>query len=89
MAPPVSHFNAFIWGQNVEGCLGLGDAVPVREYVRHITRLNTGESGWTQIACGLSHTVGLSPNGEVFTWAVVLMESLVMVMKEVEMYRRK
>ena len=89
MAPPVSHAKVFVRGRNSFGCLGLGDAVPNGEYVRHITRLNTGESGWTQIACGLSHTVGLSPNGEVFTWAVVLMESLVMVMKEVEMYRRK
>ena len=68
MTPPVSHANLFVWGRNNSGCLGLGDAVSNTEYVRNPTKLNAGESGLTQIACGINHTVALSPNGEVFTW---------------------
>ena len=68
MTPPVSHANAFVWGRNVDGCLGLGDALFNRKLVRNPTKLNAGESDWTQIACGGWHTVALSPNGEVFIW---------------------
>ena len=60
---------AFVWGRNVAGCLGLGDAVSDGELVRNPTKLNDDDiGGWTQIACGGCHTIGLSPNGEVFTW---------------------
>ena len=50
---------AFVWQRNVSD----------GEVVRNPTKLNDDDiGGWTQIACGGWHTVGLSPNGEVFTW---------------------
>ena len=69
MAPPVSHFNAFLWGHSNCGSLGLGDAVSDYGLVPNPTKLNDdGIGGWTQMACGERFTVALSPNGEVFTW---------------------
>ena len=69
MPPPVSHVNAFVWGHNGSGFLGLGDDFADINSVSNPTKLNDDDiGGWTQIACGGWHTVALSPNGEVFTW---------------------
>ena len=69
MSQQPSQRHAFLWGRNTDGRLGLGDAVADGEYVPNPTKLNDDDiGGWTQIACGGWHSIGLSPNGEVFTW---------------------
>ena len=68
MTSPVSHCTAFALGRNVDGCLGLGDAVANGEFISNPTQLNVDTIAWAQIACGPYHTVALSRNGEVFTW---------------------
>ena len=69
MTAPVSHANAFVFGRNSYGCLGLGDDVPYVKYIRNPRKLNANDGcGWTQIACVAWHTVALSHNGDIFTW---------------------
>ena len=65
MTLPVAHRDAFVWGRNQKGQLGLGYESRNSKYP---TKLNIDNVTWTQIACGYSHTVALSTKGEVFTW---------------------
>ena len=58
----------FAWGNNFQDQLGLGDAFSDINEVPAPTKVSIQNVTWTQIACGLCHTVALSINGEVFTW---------------------
>ena len=67
---PSQRHHAFVWGSNsCCGRLALGDAFSGWDFMHNPSKLNDDDIGvWTQIACGGSHTVALSPKGEVFTW---------------------
>ena len=51
----------FSWGYNVYGQLGLDDTTN-----RH-TPTQVGSSDWTAIACGYSHSLGISGN-KLYVW---------------------
>ena len=63
-----SRIEAFVWGNNQFGQLGLGFHFWLPCEVEEPTKLIVDNISWTQIACGYEHTVALSSNGEVFTW---------------------
>ena len=68
MSQTLSHYDAYTWGGDHKGSLGLGDAVG--NYVSNPTKItvNVGNITWTQVASGKWHSIALSSNGEVFTW---------------------
>jgi len=59
----------YIWGRGNEGQLGLGDYRP-RTVPALLKTLGDPSKGTTvlQVACGLSHTIALVDNGDVYTW---------------------
>ena len=66
MTLPVAHRDAFVWGNNSYGQLGLG--YESRDSSQNPTKLNINNIPWTQIASGVWHTVALSTKGEVYSW---------------------
>lgn len=57
----------YSWGGNVYGQLGLGrDSSGDERLPRRVTHL--GGVPLAQVACGATHSVGLTPSGTVFVW---------------------
>lgn len=54
---------AYCWGENVDGQLGLGDAV-----ARSIPTRLAGDRVWRHLALGEAHTCGLDDLGAVYCW---------------------
>ena len=52
----------FVWGQNANGQLGLGDLV------HRSSATQLGTSSWSQITVGQSHMVGLTSTKLLYTW---------------------
>ena len=69
MRTRTQQLHAYVWGQHrIKGRLGLGDALRHNETTHVPTKITAGNIDWVQIASGPYHMVGLSRNGEVFTW---------------------
>ena len=55
----------FTWGRGISGQLGRGSIIN-EDQIRQVSALQN--TFITDVACGESHTVALSNEGEVFTW---------------------
>jgi len=57
-----------VWGGNNQGQLGIGDLTTRISPIQ--LNGSWATNGWTQVACGYSHTAAIQSNGTLWTWGL-------------------